>query len=366
MYDKFILPIIDKLDAETEHLAIRELLFLLEQSPEYEKIIRKIAYRNKRVTDKKLHINMGGLRLDNPLIVGAGWDKVGHGLKACYDLGFAAVEVGTITKYFQYGNSQPRDFILKKGVRLNRYGFTNSGMEEFSKVIESYQKIAAPIGINIGKNKDVPDEKAADAHADVLEHLYNLGDYFTINVSSPNTVGLRKLQEKEPLTKIVKSVTKVMSNKGKAKPLFVKIAPDLTFEAVNDVIEVVLENKLTGIVATNTTLNSDIKAKYGERWRDEMGGVSGDDNDYRKMSTEIIKHIYKKAGRELIIIGSGGIKDTSTALEKIKAGATALQIYTAFDEEGPTLPGKINEGLLKYMEKEGLNNISELVGINAK
>ena len=146
-------------------------------------------------------------------------------------------------------------------------------------------------------------------------------------------------------------------------PLFVKIAPDMTMEEVDDVVDVVLGANIAGIVATNTTVNKDIKAKYGTAG--EMGGVSGDDPDFRKMSTDIIKHIYKKAGNKIAIIGAGGVKDAPTALEKIRAGACAVQIVAALDQEGPTLPGRINRELVEYLEKEGIKSIIELIGVDA-
>jgi dihydroorotate dehydrogenase len=266
----------------------------------------------------------------------------------------------------QDGNPKPRHFWIAPGVPLNRYGFNSPGMEVTAGNLEKYKNLNIPIGINIGKNKIIPDEEAPKTYAAVAERLYEYGSYFVINVSSPNTPGLRKLQDKEPLIKIVKAVVESLNSKGGNKPIFVKIAPDMTFEAVDDVIDVVLENKLTGIIATNTTMNADIKLKYGENWKNEMGGVSGDDEDFRKMSTDIIKHIYKTAGKKLTIIGVGGIKDTATALEKIKAGATAIQIVAALDIEGPELPGKINRGIVNFLEKEGIASIKDLIGTDVK
>ncbi len=194
----------------------------------------------------------------------------------------------------------------------------------------------------------------------VTERLYNEASYFVVNVSSPNTPGLRELQDKEALTDIVQAVNSVMDSKGRRKPLFVKIAPDLTDTAVNDVIQVVLDNGLTGIIATNTTNNDQIKGKHGKAG--EMGGISGDNPDFRRMATEKVAHIRRVAGDSLEIIGVGGIKDTTTALEKIKSGARLIQVVTAIRGEGTTLPGKINRGLVEYMEQEGIDHLNELVG----
>ncbi len=163
-----------------------------------------------------------------------------------------------------------------------------------------------------------------------------------INVSSPNTVGLCKFQEKAPLTDIVQAVNQTMDRKGGRKPLFIKISPDLDFKAVDDVIDVAITNEVTGIIASNTSANESLKAKYGSRWQNQSGGISGDDPDFRRMSTQQIAHIYKETQGRVEIIGIGGIKDTTTALEKIRAGAKIIQVVTAIRSEGTTLPGRIN------------------------
>ena len=222
------------------------------------------------------------------------------------------------------------------------------------------------IGISLGKNKEVSAQDAPEAHALVTECLYDYAAYFAINVSSPNTPGLRALQDKGPLTDIVQAVNATMDSRGGRKPLFVKIAPELSTEAVNDVISVVLEHGLTGIIATNTTISEELKAGYGERWRHEAGGLSGDDSGYRAMATAKVAHIYRETQGRIVIIGCGGVKDAATALEKIKAGATLVQVVTGIRGEGTTLPGRINRGLAAYMEKEGVRHITELVGVESR
>ena len=306
------------------------------------------------------------IEFDNPLLVGAGWDKAGRAVKALWQLGFAGVEVGSVLAQPQPGNPKPRQCMLTSDVALNWLGFNSPGMEVVAKNLDRYKGSEIPIGISIGKNRDVDVKDAPEAHAVVAKRLYDYTSYFAINVSSPNTPGLRKLQDKGPLTDIVQAVNGAMDEMGGRKPLFVKIAPELTNEAVNDVIEVVIDNGLTGIIATNTTEDVEIKAKYGDKWRNVTGGVSGNDEDYRKMATEKIAHIYREAGDRLEIIGVGGIKDTETALEKIKAGAKLLQIVTAIRGEGTTVAGRINGGIVEYMEKDGIKNLSEIVGIEAR
>jgi dihydroorotate dehydrogenase len=366
MYKEIIRPILDRLDSETWHDIARESLHLAEISPLTLKILEQFAYEHKRVRDKRLHIVLGGIEFDNPLLVGAGWDKAGRAVKGLWQLGFAGVEVGSVLAHRQPGNPKPRQFMLTPDVALNSLGFNSPGMEGVAKNLDRYRGSGIPIGISIGKNRDVDMKDAPEAHAVVARRLYDYGSYFAINVSSPNTPGLRMLQDKAPLTDIVQAVNQAMDQMGGRKPLFVKIAPELTSEAVNDVIEVVIDNELTGIVATNTTEDAQIKAKYGDMWKNATGGLSGNDEDYRRMSTEKISHIYREAGDRLEIIGVGGIKDAATALEKIKAGAKLLQIVTAIRGEGTTVAGRINRGLVDYMERENIKNLGEIIGIEAR
>ncbi len=232
--------------------------------------------------------------------------------------------------------------------------------------LAGYKGSGIPIGISLGKNKAVDAKDAPEAHAVVAMTLYADAAYFAINVSSPNTPGLRELQDKRPLTDIVQAVNAAMDDMGGRKPLFVKIAPELTDEAVDDVIQVVLDNNLTGIIATNTTINQDIKAKYGAKWRNAAGGVSGDDAAFRKMATAKVAHIYRETRGGIDIIGVGGVKDAQTALEKLKAGAKAVQVVTAIRGEGTSLPGRINRGIVDFIQKEGIKNMDELIGMDVK
>lgn len=365
MYKEIIDPALMKLDSETWHTRAREALHLAEATPFTLKLLEQFADRHHRFTDERLNVVLGGVKLDNPVVVGAGWDKAGRAVKALCTLGFSGVEVGTVVAYPQEGSPKPRQFMLAPGVTLNRLGFNSPGMEAVAHNLERYKESGIPIGISLGKNKEVAVEDIPQAHATVAEKLYASAAYFTINVSSPNTPGLRALQDKKPLTDIVQAVNETMDRMGGRKPLFVKIAPELSHEAVGDVIDVILDNGLTGIIATNTTINPGIKAKYGERWRNEAGGLSGDDPDYRKLATEKVAYIYRETKGKIDIIGVGGVKDAQTALEKIKAGAKVVQVVTGIRGEGTALPGRINRGIVSYMEKEGVKNIQELVGIEA-
>ena len=380
MYKGVVSPILDKLDSETWHIKAREALHLAEHIPFAKAVLRKLfAYE-----DPSLHITVEGIEFENPVLVGAGWDKGGRAVAGLHALGFAGVEVGTIPEHTQEGNPKPRQFMIASGVAINRLGFNSHGMEDAAHNLEVYRGRGIPLGISVGKNKTVPDDEAPQAHARVVERLYDYGSYFVINVSSPNTPGLRGLQDKKPLTQIVKAVQQAMKEKGGQKPLFVKIAPDMTTDAINDVIDVVEQNNLSGIIATNTTVNTDIKGKYdvhdsrleqidgkGTRrtWADEMGGLSGDDKDYRKMATDVIRHIYEESyrrGLNITIIGVGGVKDGATALEKIKAGASLVQVVTAIRGEGPAVAGNINRAIAREMRRLRVTRFEDLVGYDVR
>lgn len=365
IFKDLVCPVLDRLDSETWHIRAREALHLAEANPLTLRILELFADRQLRLRDERLRVLMSGIEFENPVVVGAGWDKAGRAVKGLYRLGFSGVEVGSVLAYPQPGNKKPRQFLLGPGVALNRLGFNSPGVEVVAKNLKRYRGSGIPVGISLGKNKDVEPKDAPEAHAVVARRLYQDAAYFVINVSSPNTPGLRALQDKGPLVDIVQAVNGAMDEMGKRKPLFVKIAPDLENEAVNDVIKVVVDNGLTGIIATNTTVRPDLKAKYGEKWRNEAGGLSGDNEEFRRMATEKVAHIYRETSGTIEIVGIGGVKDTQTALEKIKAGARIVQVVTAIRGEGTALPGRINRGLVQYMEKEGIKNISEVVGIEA-
>lgn len=366
IYRDVVSPVLDRLDSETWHVRAREALHLAEATRFTLKLLEQFAYQRERFTDKRLQIVLGGIEFDNPLVVGAGWDKAGRAVKALHTLGFSGVEVGSVLAYSQPGNLKPRQFMISPGVALNRLGFNSPGVDKVAHNLEQYRGSGIPIGISLGKNKDVEPKDAPEAHAIVARKLYEDAAYFVINVSSPNTPGLRELQDKGPLTDIVQAVNGVMDEMGERKPTFVKIAPDLTNEAVDDVIRVVADNGLTGIIATNTTIRPDLKAKYGEQWRDQAGGLSGNDPEFRRMATEKVAHIYRETGGKMEIIGIGGVRDTETALEKIRAGARVVQIVTAIRGEGTSLPGKINSGIVEYMEQEGISNLDEIMGTDVR
>lgn len=362
IYKMIVSPVLDRLDSETWHDNTRHALHLAEQHPLALTLLERAACRRRRLTDERLRSVVGGVEFDNPVMVGAGWDKAGTAVRALYTLGFSGVEVGSVLAAPQSGNPRPRQFMLGPGVALNRLGFNSPGMEASARNLNAYRDSRIPIGISLGKNRDVEATDAPEAHAAVVRTLYDHAAYFVINVSSPNTPGLRQLQDKGPLTEIVQAVNSMLDSLGSRKPLFVKIAPDVSNEAVDDVLEVASDNGLTGIIATNTTNNPDLRARYGERWREEAGGLSGDDPEYRRMATEKVAYIYAQTGGRLEIIGVGGVKDGRTALEKLQAGASLVQVVTAIRGEGPGVANRINRELLEWMDREGVRHLSEVIG----
>lgn len=366
MYKEVISPFLDRRDSEKWHIITREALHWAEITPGGLKLIEQFAYGRKRFSHPKLRINVAGIEFDNPLLGGAGWDKEGRAVKGIWQLGAAGAEVGGVLAYPQYGNPKPRQFVVAPGVIVNRLGFNSSGTDKVFLNLWKYLWAGIPIGINVSENKEVVQSEVPEDHAKacaaVIRKMYHLASWFTLGISSPNTKDMRRLQGKKWLACIVRECIRVMGEMGGRKPLFIKIAPDLTFEELDDVIEVALLYG-AGIVASNTTINRDIKEKYG--WGDQPGGLSGDDSDFRALSTRQIAYIYVKSQGKIPIMGAGAIKDMSTALEKIKAGALPLQIVSAIRGEGPGVFGRINRGLVKYMDMEGINSIREYIGVDA-
>ncbi|MCC6953976.1 MAG: quinone-dependent dihydroorotate dehydrogenase [Deltaproteobacteria bacterium] len=361
-FSNFVAPVLDRLDSEMMHDRAVDALHLLEGSAPGRALIRTVGQDTLRVHDPKLQVTLAGINFTNPLCVAAGWDKQARAVRALGELGFAAVEVGTVVEQPQPGNPRPRQGIIAPGVAINCYGFNSVGMEQFGRNLRRYEDVSVRLGINIGKNKSIANEHAAETHGTLARRFCRRASYLTINVSSPNTPGLRELQDRSVLTDIVQAVVSAVAQEGVSTPVFVKIAPELELSAVDDAISVALDNKLAGIIATNTTNNADIKGKYGTRWREQMGGLSGNDAQYRALSTSKLAHIYRQTNGRLELIGSGGVFDGATALEKIFAGAKLVQVLTAIREVGPHVANRINSEILSWMEREGVRSLAEVVG----
>ena len=290
-----------------------------------------------------------GLRFLNPVGLAAGFDKDALLYKELSAFGFSFIEVGTLTPKSQPGNARPRMFRLPEIQGLiNRMGFNNKGVHEAANRLKKRDKDII-IGGNIGKNKDTPISDAVNDYIYCFNALFNEVDYFAVNVSSPNTPGLRGLQEKKPLTELLQSLQKINLSKAFPKPILLKIAPDLSFEQVDEVIAIVQATKLAGIIASNTTISRD---GIGDiQHSNESGGLSG--KPLQHLSTELIRYIRVKAGAGLVIIGVGGINTAADAEEKLKAGADLVQVYTGFIYEGPAIARNICNGLLKISEQKG-------------
>ncbi len=226
-----------------------------------------------------------------------------------------------------------------------------------------YQKV--PIYINIGLNKGVEHKNAPEKYALVVKETYPYVRGYVVNVSSPNTQKLRNLQDYYYLSDILEACLETMDKVGGRRlPIYPKVSPDSNFRQINDVLRATLDTCCLGVVATNTTANEEIKAKYGENWKNTPGGLSGNDPDFRRMSTKIVAYIRKSMGKDFTIIGVGGVNSPETAWEKITAGANAVELVTALRGEGPSVVGKINRGLVKMMDERGVRNINNIVGID--
>jgi dihydroorotate dehydrogenase len=295
-------------------------------------------------SNKGLERTLWGLTFKNPVGLAAGFDKDAKYTDELASLGFGFVEIGTVTPIAQPGNDQPRLFRLPTDKALiNRMGFNNGGAVAAAKRLQK-RRSDIIIGGNIGKNKITPNEEAISDYEKCFHALFDVVDYFVVNVSSPNTPNLRALQEKEPLKQLLHHLQTLNSLKTKPKPILLKIAPDLTTSQLDDIIEIVQETKLAGIVATNTTISREgLNTPEKEVTEMGAGGLSG--LPVKEKATEVIRYIHKHTNGTVPIIAVGGIFTAADAQEKLDAGASLVQVYTGFVYEGPTIVKKICEGL---------------------
>lgn len=346
MYKSILRPLIFRYNAETAHKLTFKLLGMLSKIPGAKLIIRLVF----KFKNPALQQNLMGMSFPNPVGLAAGFDKDARLVPMWEALGFGFVEIGTLTPVAQPGNPLPRVFRLPKdNAIINRMGFNNEGVEEAVQRLKK-QRSKAIVGGNIGKNKATPNENAINDYLKAFEELYPVVDYFVVNVSSPNTPGLRELQEKEPLMNILNSIQKTNNKQPKAKPILLKIAPDLTDAQLDDITEIVKETEIAGIITTNTTTDRS-GLSYDENYIKNIGagGLSG--KPLTKRATEVIKYLRNKLGRDVVIIGVGGIMTAEDALEKIEAGANLVQLYTGFIFEGPSLIKGINKLLINTFYK---------------
>jgi dihydroorotate dehydrogenase len=341
MYKSLIRPLLFKLPAEKAHHFTFSMVKVLFGLP----FVRSIFYSATSVNSKHLEREVFGLKFKNPVGLAAGFDKDAILYNQLGFMGFGFIEVGTVTPKPQPGNEKPRLFrLISDEAIINRMGFNNKGLESMVKRLRG-RYASVIIGGNIGKNKTTPNDEAIGDYVKCFEALYEVVDYFAVNVSSPNTPTLRELQDKEPLTALLSKLQDLNQAKSKPKPILLKIAPDLTDEQLIDIIDIVRDTKIHGVIATNTTISREgLKTDPSQIAEIGNGGLSG--KPLKNRSTEVIRFLHQKSGGEFPIIGVGGIHSAEDALEKLKAGASLVQLYTGFIYEGPGLVKEINKAII--------------------
>lgn len=335
---KIIRSILFLVEAERAHYLAMNGLKIVCKIPFVPSLIQKIC-----TPKNALPIQLMGLKFNNIVGLGAGFDKNATYLNELSYLGFGFVEIGTVTPIAQKGNDKPRLFRLPKDEALiNRMGFNNNGVEKIAEELKTYKakNTSLIIGGNIGKNKNTPNEEAWKDYVTCFNGLYNWVDYFVINVSSPNTPNLRELQDKPMLQNILQKVQQQNFSLPNPKPVLLKIAPDITEEQANDIIDLALENKLAGLVISNTTISKEnLQTNPAFVSNIGAGGLSG--KPLQQRSTNLLQYISSKTQNQLMLIGSGGIFTANDAKEKLKAGAHLIQVWTGFIYNGPTIAKQI-------------------------
>lgn len=342
MYKGLIRPILFQFNAETAHkIAFRFMKYSLAI-----RWVRQIVRARYSVNDPRLERTLFGLHFPNPVGLAAGFDKDAELYKELSSFGFGFIEVGTVTPMPQEGNPKPRMFRLPQDKSLiNRMGFNNKGLEGMVERLKARDK-GLIIGGNIGKNKITPNEQALEDYTQCFEALFPHVDYFVVNVSSPNTPNLRALQDKAPLSKLMMGIQTLNQKKDVPKPILLKIAPDLSNEALDDIVDLVSETKIDGLIATNTTIDrTGLATSQKEIEKMGAGGLSG--RSLRKRATEVLRYLKERSNHAFPIISVGGVFTAEDAIEKLEAGADLIQVYTGFIYEGPAMVKKINKGIIE-------------------
>ena len=366
-YRRLIRPVFFKQDPEEVHTLTMRWLGRVSRNALASEVVEAMCGA------PQLPVELFGLHFPNPVGLAAGMDKSAEAVPAWKSLGFGHTELGAVTWHAQPGNDKPRIFRAPgAGAIINRMGFNNPGAEAVAEELAHWRAIdrwpAHPVGINLGKSKVTPLSQAPSDYANSFRVLWPHADFFVVNVSSPNTPNLRKLQDKSALDEILAAMQQVnvaASRQSAAKPILVKVAPDLTLDALDEILELAMDRDLAGLVATNTTITrpqSDdplVQKTYAE-----TGGLSG--KPVRERSTEVIRHLHRQSRGKMPIIGVGGIFTVEDAWEKITAGASLIQLYTGFIYEGPTLPKRIVAGLAEKLLERGMKQVSEAVGSESR
>ncbi len=338
------------LDPETAHGAVEKAAAVLQKCPP---LLNAMIEKNFLV-DERLRQKIFKTEFLNPVGLAAGFDKNGTMIKAMMGAGFGFTEIGTVTPRPQIGNPKPRLFrhVEKESIQ-NAMGFNNEGMFKIAKRVKSIYPFATPIGINIGKNKTTSAERALEDYKHLIECFKDLGDYLVVNISSPNTPGLRSLQNEEFVIELFKTAKEISK-----KPILLKIAPDMETKEALQLCHLAVESGADGIIATNTTIDYSLIKGV------DFGGLSG--KVLKEKSFKLFKEISKELYKKTVLISVGGIDSALEAYRRIKAGASLVQIYTALVYKGPSLPREINLGILKLLERDGFKNIKEAVGADIK
>lgn len=324
----------------------------------------RLPFFNSRTDSERLASTVWGIPFSNPVGLAAGFDKHAEAMRGLFAIGFGFVEIGSVTPRPQPGNERPRVFrLVEDAAVINRYGFNSHGADVVAERLYYYDYGGADtnrmgvLGVNLGKNKDTPEERAVDDYMEGLRKMGDMAEYVVVNVSSPNTPGLRRLQGEERLRGLLEPLLDVRDKLMYRPPILLKIAPDLSDTELEEIARVALELKLDGLVVCNTTIKRD---GLRSEWREEKGGLSG--RPLKKLSTEIVRKMYRLTGGALPIVGVGGIENGQDAYDKIKAGASLVQLYTALIFQGPWVVSKIKKELDQLLERDGFKNVADAVG----
>lgn len=353
-------PLFFSLDAERAHTLVASMLALAHRS----RVVRAALIGESA---ERLPVSVLGHTFSSPVMMAAGFDKHASMYNALYALGFGAVEVGTLTAKAQPGNDRPRLFrLVHDRALINRMGFNNDGAAAGRAAIESVERARGLVlGVNIGKSKVTPVERAAEDYAESARQLGALADYLVVNVSSPNTPGLRSLQAVEQLEPIVDAVRAALREVGASPPLLVKIAPDLADEDVDAVADFAVTHALDGLIATNTTVAREgLVSDAAHVAAIGAGGLSGP--PVRARSLSVLKRLRSRVGDKLVLIAAGGIENADQAWESVRAGASLVQVYTAFVYKGPALARELTRGLRERMARDGFDSWESAVGVDAR
>lgn len=342
MYKLLVRPFLFLFDPESVHHFTVKVLRIGCRIPGVRQLLASLFV----VKDKRLETNLLGLTFPNPVGLAAGFDKDARLIDEMTSLGFGFIEIGTVTPRPQEGNPRPRLFRLPEDKAIiNRMGFNNEGVDAAAMRLKG-RRAGVIVGGNIGKNKVTPNESAIDDYRVCFESLYPYVDYFVVNVSSPNTPGLRELQEREPLRQLLSAIKGLSKKKEKVKPVLLKIAPDLTRSQLDDIVDILLSSGTDGVIATNTTISrNELHTPAPDLERIGAGGLSG--APLASAATNVIRYLRSKLGPSYPIIGVGGIMSPQDARDKLDAGANLVQLYTGFIYEGPGFVSKINRYLLR-------------------